>query len=70
MALSADGSELAVGAPEEDGAGTGGGGDPADDSKYKSGAVYLLENVAAGGGTVPLSAPATGRLGDVGRLAP
>jgi hypothetical protein len=42
VALSGDGSTLAVGAPGEDSAATGVGGDPADDSAQDSGSVYVL----------------------------
>jgi hypothetical protein len=41
LALSADGSTLAVTAPEEDGTATGINGDPTDQSAWYSGAVYL-----------------------------
>lgn len=41
VALSADGSMLAVGASHEDSSATGIGGDQADDSTVDSGAVYL-----------------------------
>jgi hypothetical protein len=43
LALSADGSALAVGASGEASAATGVGGDQADDSAPAAGAVYLLE---------------------------
>jgi cysteine-rich repeat protein len=42
VALSADGSTLMVGAPAEDSAAVGTGGDQADDSKDDAGAVYVL----------------------------
>jgi hypothetical protein len=42
VALSADGSILAVGAPREDSAATGVGGDPADDTASSAGAVYVF----------------------------
>jgi hypothetical protein len=42
VALSADGSSLAVGAGDEDSAATGVGGDEADDSADRAGAVYVF----------------------------
>ncbi len=42
VALSADGSTLAVGAPFEDGGATGIGGDPSDDAAPDAGAVYVF----------------------------
>ena len=42
VALSADGSILAVGATGEDSAAAGVGGDPADDSVHDAGAVYVF----------------------------
>jgi len=42
VALSADGSTLAVGAPDEDGATTGIDGDQADDSADSAGAAYVF----------------------------
>jgi hypothetical protein len=42
VALSADGSTLAVGAPSEASAATGDGGDQADNSAGSSGAVYVF----------------------------
>jgi hypothetical protein len=42
LALSSDGSILAVGARREDGAGIGAGGDQADDAADGAGAVYVL----------------------------
>ena len=42
VALSADGSSLAVGAVREDSAATGVGGDPLDNSAVDSGAVYVF----------------------------
>ncbi len=42
VTLSADGSTLAVGAPREDGSGTGLGGDPADNETYSNGAAYVF----------------------------
>ncbi|MFZ6182545.1 integrin [Nannocystis pusilla] len=41
MALSADGSTLAIGAPSEDGADVGVGGDPSNNSRKDSGAVFV-----------------------------
>ncbi|WP_434421592.1 FG-GAP repeat protein [Nannocystis pusilla] len=41
MALSADGSTLAVGAPSEDGTDVGVGGDPTNNSRKDSGAVFV-----------------------------
>jgi FG-GAP repeat len=48
VALSADGSTLAVGAPHEDSAATGVGGDQADDSALEAGAVYVLAQSGTG----------------------
>ncbi|MBI2898242.1 MAG: integrin [Deltaproteobacteria bacterium] len=45
VALSADGSALAVGAPAEDSAATGVGGDQADDEDGNSGAAYVFRRV-------------------------
>jgi hypothetical protein len=42
VALSADGSALAVGAPDEDSAATGIGGDPTNNAAPDSGAVYVF----------------------------
>lgn len=42
VSLSADGTQLAVGAPQESSSATGVGGDQTDDSMYYSGAVYLF----------------------------
>jgi hypothetical protein len=47
MALSADGSTLAVGAISEDSAASGIDGDPADDSAMDSGAVYVFARTGA-----------------------
>lgn len=47
VALSWDGSTLAVGAPLEDGNGTGLGGDPADNSAPNAGAVYIFGRVGS-----------------------
>ena len=47
MALSADGSTLAVGAISEDSAARGTDGDPADDSAMDSGAVYVFARTGA-----------------------
>lgn len=44
LALSADGSILAVGAPGEDGGHSNVGGDPDDDSEDDAGAVYVFEH--------------------------
>ncbi|MBK8171863.1 MAG: integrin [Sandaracinaceae bacterium] len=46
VSLSGDGNLLAVGAPGEDGAGTGLGGTDSDDSFTGAGAAYLFERVA------------------------
>ena len=43
VALSADGSTLAMGAPYEDSAATGIGGDHADDSALDAGAVFVFD---------------------------
>jgi hypothetical protein len=48
VALSDDGSILAVGAEGEDSAATGVGGDPLDDSATQAGAAYLFTRGAAG----------------------
>lgn len=48
VALSRDGTHLAIGAPFEDGAGTGIGSDMSDDSSSNSGAAYLFEFVDGG----------------------
>ena len=45
VALSADGTTLAIGAVWEDSAATGVGGDPLDDSAEDSGAVYIFDRV-------------------------
>lgn len=47
VALSGDGSTLAVGAPDEDSAATGIGGDQTDDSARDAGAVYVFRRSGA-----------------------
>jgi hypothetical protein len=42
VALSADGSTLAVGAPGDSSSATGVGGDETDDSELRAGAVHLF----------------------------
>jgi hypothetical protein len=46
VALTADGTTLAVGAPWEDSSATGFGGDEADNTATQSGAVYLFSNTS------------------------
>jgi hypothetical protein len=50
IALSTDGSVLAVGAPFEASAATGLGGDPSNDTAMGSGAVYVFRRTAGGWG--------------------
>jgi hypothetical protein len=45
IAISADGTSIAVGAEREDGGSSGIGGDPSDKSKPDSGAVYVFETL-------------------------
>lgn len=45
IAISADGTSIAVGAEREDGGSSGIGGDPSDKSKPDSGAVYVFESL-------------------------
>ncbi len=48
IALSGDGHTLAVGAPFEDSAASGVGGDESNDSEYHAGAVYVFRRNSAG----------------------
>jgi hypothetical protein len=48
IALSADGSTLAVGAPDEDSGARGFGGDPFDNSALYAGAVFVFRKTASG----------------------
>lgn len=45
VAISGDGSTLAIGAPDEDSSATGVGGDQTDDTSKDAGAVYVFRNV-------------------------
>jgi hypothetical protein len=59
VALSADGTTLAVGAPFEDGNATGVDGDQDDDSASNSGAVYVYVRAAPGAWTLEAYVKAT-----------
>lgn len=62
ISLSADGTRLAVGAPQEDSAASGVGGNAADDTSTNAGAAYLFTGTTSWGAPLYLKGLATDRL--------